>query len=99
MLLIIWSCDTSTKYELVELFAGKGNVGREWRLDHGNQTLRNFRCTNTEVSQHIETICPNRSAGRAVGQFDWDYCPAGMNFTGNGGFACMAQIVVWHPEI
>ncbi|CAL1152929.1 unnamed protein product [Cladocopium goreaui] len=65
VLLIIWSCDTSTKYELVELFAGKGDVGREWR-----------------------------SAGRAVGQFDWDYCPAGMNFTGNGGFATAIQMIL-----
>lgn len=65
VLLIIWSCDTSTKYELVELFAGKGFVGREWR-----------------------------SAGRAVGQFDWDYCPAGMNFTGNGGFATAIQMIL-----
>ena len=31
VLLILWSTNTSMKYELVELFAGAGNVGKEWR--------------------------------------------------------------------
>lgn len=29
---MLWSSNTSTAFELVELFAGAGAVGKEWRL-------------------------------------------------------------------
>jgi hypothetical protein len=31
-----------------------------------------------------------RTAGRSVGQYDWNYCEDGMNFLGKGGFSCRA---------
>ena len=38
-----------------------------------------------EIIDRIRCSC--RSAGKTVGQYDWDYCDTGMNFVGLGGFA------------
>lgn len=32
VLLVTWASEPHMKYELVELFAGEGNVGKVWRL-------------------------------------------------------------------
>ena len=72
----------------MELFAGKGNAGTEWRLGPSNVII------SVNVISYVirKNLSHHRSAGRCVGQFDWDYCSGGgMDFCGNGGFAFLAQ--------
>lgn len=37
------------------------------------------------------------SEGYSCASFDRDYCPKGMNFLENSGFACL--VVIWNPQV
>jgi len=83
----MWSTDVQPRFQLVELFAGKGHVGQVWR--HQQKVESSWRTTQSYINNNW--LFPCRQNGMSVGQYDWDYSKNGMDFLSNGGFASLTQ--------